>query len=271
MRMKQLYWIDDDFKQMLHIMQGAISKFWKLDNIKVEGIASKVFIFGNASKIADTNELPSIQDEKKASQKFFDLFLERCLEKDGPDEKRPVFNARKNLIQNPVCYLYKKDKSEDLETYQNMKEAWITKDLTDENNYKTAQEQACSLIKRMEIEPQSVVGIDIALLYGDRERLLQGKRILSMELCNQIEKQEKNIKYFMYSTEADEDEIRQEWIRIYEYENKYKSTEIKIYQRKDFMQKGNSDIVKEIEEMFKTNGTDDEGDQNDKSSVGRKE
>ena len=113
MRMKQLYWIDDDFKQMLHIMQGAISKFWKLNDLNSEGIASKVFVFGNASKIADTNELPSIQDEKKASQKFFDLFLERCLEKDGQNEKRQVFNDRKDLIQNPVCYLYKKDKSED--------------------------------------------------------------------------------------------------------------------------------------------------------------
>ena len=29
--MKTIYWIDDDFKSMIYIMQGAIKKLWHLD------------------------------------------------------------------------------------------------------------------------------------------------------------------------------------------------------------------------------------------------
>lgn len=265
--MKHLYWIDDDFKQMLHILQGAISGFWKLNDLESEGIASKVLIFGNASKTVDINELPNIQDEKKASQRFFNLFFERCLEHDGTNEKMPTFEARKGLIREPVCYLFKNDISGDLTAYQELKETWISKDITKEEDYQNAQKQAQSLVERMKLESNSVVGIDISLLYDDRKRLLEGKRILSMELCSQIEKLQKNIKYFMYSTEADEDELREKWKQIYNSE--YENRKIRIYRRKDFMQKGNSDIVKEVEKMFEINYTEDKGEEN--GGVGKNE
>ena len=57
--MKKLYWIDDDIQQMLYIIQGAITKFWKLDNIEDEGISSKIIVFGNACEAADVDQIPS--------------------------------------------------------------------------------------------------------------------------------------------------------------------------------------------------------------------
>ena len=64
--MKKLYWIDDDIQQMLYIIQGAITKFWKLDNIEDEGISSKIIVFGNACEAADVDQIPSEDEEKKS-------------------------------------------------------------------------------------------------------------------------------------------------------------------------------------------------------------
>ena len=246
--MKQLYWVDDNFQQVLYIAQGAISKFWKLNDIDEEGIASKVLIFGNAYKVADTDELPTEEDERKAYQKLFDLFLEGCMEQDGPSKERPMFKKRKPLIQDPVSFLYKSEASDDLEAYKKMKRAWISENLNDPNsdNFKNAAGEADLLIQRMGIDSDSVVGIDIALLHDDLERLQKKLRILSIELCHKI--LELKARCFMYSTEADDDILRNNWEEM--YHSFYGDKDIKIYKRSDLMQKGNVDIVKEIEMMF---------------------
>lgn len=249
--MKKLYWIDDNIQQMLYIIQGAIMKFWKLNSVEDEGIASKIIVFGNACEVADIDQIPSEKEENKAYLKLFDLFLEGCMEEDGPDPERPTYNAKKNLIQEPVRYLYKQEAEHDLEAYKKMKESWILGDLgdSDDQNYQKAVREVELLIERMEIEPDSVVGIDMALLYDDFERLKNKKRILSMELFHRLSNNEGTSKCFIYSSEADVDEVRRNWEEV--YRNFYGHTTIKIYQRMDFMQKGNADIVKEVEEMFK--------------------
>ena len=32
--MKQIYWIDDNIEQMMYIIQGAVTKLWKIKYIK---------------------------------------------------------------------------------------------------------------------------------------------------------------------------------------------------------------------------------------------
>lgn len=267
--MKQLYWIDDDIEQVGYILQGAISKFWKLDNIKTEGIASKVFMFGNASDVADTDELPTSEDEKKAFQKFFDLFKDLCMEKDGPSEEREVFQKRKELIQDPVCYLYKSENPKERNEYLDLKSAWIGKewDKEDEDSKNKAKKYAQKLIDKMDIKPGGVVGIDIALLYDDFHRLKDDNCILSMELCNQI--LGRNIKCFMYSSEAEEYRLREKWYEVYKKNYPHADANIQIYQRSDFMQKGDPVIVNKIEQMFENAGTEDEGEQDGKDVVGK--
>lgn len=263
--MKQLYWIDDNFQQVKYIIQGAMSKLWKLKDINQEGIASKVLIFGNAYKVADTDDLPKEEKEREDYQTLQDLFQERCQEEDGPNRERPIYNKKKELIKDSIFYLYKQEEPGDLCKYTEMKKAWISENLDDKNseNYKKAAEQASLLIKRMKIKPDSVVGIDMALLYDDLDRLRQRRRILSMELCYQM--LNRNIRCFMYSTEADDDILRKNWEE--KYASFYGNEEIKIYKRSDLMQKGNDDIVKEIVQMFEKEQKDEVQD-NGKDNMG---
>ena len=72
------------------------------------------------------------------------------------------------------------------------------------------------------------------------------KRIISMELYNILSKQGLNC--FMYSSEADDNELMQNWREVCEV--LYQQKEVKIYQRSDFMQKRQSDVTAEIEAMF---------------------
>lgn len=52
----------------------------------------------------------------------------------------------------------------------------------------------------------------------------------------------------MYSSEADDYELMQNWSEI--CESLYQQKNVKIYQRSDFMQKSKIDITAEIEKMF---------------------
>ena len=171
-----------------------------------------------------------------------------CERQDGPNTERPVFNAKKKLIKDKVNFLFKKESPDDKEQYQNLKRAWITDELMDpdSNEYKEAVSEANKLIERMKIVSGNVVGIDISLLYGDLDRLRQKKRIISMELYNILSKQGLNC--FMYSSEADDNELMQNWPEVCEV--LYQQKEVKIYQRSDFMQKRQSDVTAEIEAMF---------------------
>lgn len=268
--MKQLYWIDDNFQQVNYIAQGAIAALWNLNDIdNQEGIASKMLIFGNAYKVADTDELPTEEKEREDYQKLNDFFVEACQEVDGPSMNRSIYNEKKALIQDPISYLYKQEVPDDLEAYKQMKGAWISENLSDidSDDYAKAVNEANLLIERMEIKPGSVVGIDIALLHGDLQRLREKQRILSMELCHQI--LSNHIRCFMYSTEADDDILRRNWEEKYCFF--YDDEEVKIYKRSQLMQKGNNDIVKEIEKMFEIKQKDevqDNGKSNGKDNVG---
>lgn len=246
--MKQVYWIDDNIEQMIYIIQGAITKLWKIEEENAEGIASNVIIFGNGYDDADTDDVLSQEDENDTKIKLQDMLLKQCGKQDGPNKERPVYNARKKLIEDKVYFLYKKENPGDKEQYQNLKRAWITHELMDSEStkYKEAVNEANKLIDRMKIEPESVVGIDILLFYGDFDRLKDKKRIISMELYNILIK--KRLNCFMYSSEADDNELMQKWCEV--CKSLYKLENVKIYQRSDFMQKTKSDVTAEIEAMF---------------------
>lgn len=246
--MRQVYWIDDNTEQMLYIMQGAIAKLWKIEEKNAEGIASKLIIFGNACDDADTDDILSQEDENGVKIKLEDLLKELCSRQDGPNKERTVYNARKKLIKDKVSFLYKKENPDDRHQYQNLKRAWITEDLEDGGSaeYKKASNEVDELIQRIKIEERNVVGIDIALLYGDMDRLRKKKRIISMELYNKLS--DLKLSCFMYSSEADDDELMQNWRDA--YQSFYQKLDVKIYQRSDFMQKGKVDVITEIEKLF---------------------
>ncbi len=246
--MKQIYWIDDNVQQMLYIVQGAIAKLWKIEEVDAEGIASKLVVFGNACEEADTDDILSQKDENDAKKKLGDMLFRMCARQDGPNKRKPVYNAKKELIQNKVSFLYKKENIGDKNKYQDLKRAWNIEKLEENESdaYKSASDEADKLIQKMEIEKGIVVGIDIALLYGDIERLRNESRILSMELCYKLSTLQ--LKCFMYSSDADDDNLMSKWRET--YKRFYGETSVKIYQRDDFMQKGRVNIIDEIENMF---------------------
>ncbi|MCI9220553.1 MAG: hypothetical protein HFH94_12580 [Lachnospiraceae bacterium] len=246
--MKQIYWIDDNIEQMMYIIQGAVTKLWKVEQKSAEGIASNIIIFGNDCDDADTDDILSQDDENDTKIRLHDMLRKLCSNQDGPNPAQPVYNAKKELVKDKVNILYKEENSADKEQYQNLKRAWITDDLTDSKSdkYTKAAAEAQKLIERMKIEPENVVGIDILLFYGDYDRLRDKKRIISMELYDILKK--KGLSCFMYSSEADDYELMQNWSEI--CESLYQQKNVKIYQRSDFMQKSKIDITAEIEKMF---------------------
>lgn len=246
--MKQIYWIDDNVQQMLYIVQGAIAKLWKIEEDGTEGIASKLIIFGNACEEADTDDIFSQKDEKDAKNKLSDMLRRLCSKEDGPNQERTVYNTNKELIRDKVKFLYKKENADDASKYRELKRAWNAENLEirESDEYKKASNEADKLIQSMEIEPGIVVGIDIALLFGDLEKLRDEKRILSMELCYKLSTQQ--LKCFMYSSDADDKELMENWRKA--YERFYGKANVKIYQRSAFMQKREENIISEIEDMF---------------------
>ena len=200
----------------------------------------------------DTDELLSREDQSETEEKIRDHFEELCIKNDGPNIERPSYNKKKRLIENCVKYVYVQDDCDDIAQYKRLKNAWINTEIGDDKKpeYMTAAGYVQELIKRMNLQEMSVVGIDIALLYDDMERLEKGKRILSMELYNKISRM--NLKCFMYSSEADDDDLMNNWLKV--YSKLYKKADVDIYQRSDLMQRGGEKIIDKIKDMFLNDG-----------------
>lgn len=248
---KILYWIDDNIQQMFYIVQEAILKLWRLE--REDGISSKIIIFGNNCENGDSDELYSKEKEDEYWRELWIIYKEICQSYEGPNPKHPIFNKKKDLVEDAICFLFKKDNPGDLKAYGKIKTAWTRDALVDSSagNYEKAKKEAAALLTRINIQENSVVGIDLSLLNGDVDRVKAGKRIISMELFHQLT--EAGTKCFLYSTDADDEEFRGNWEKSYKKLYKDDSTAITIYNRNDFMQKGSDTIVDTVEKMFSTN------------------
>lgn len=259
--MKELYWIDDDFAQMMYIAQGVISKLWSLNDI-AEGVCSKIILFGNAymedERNWEWNKLPSQEEEDKYYDNLLVLYEDNCFSIDGPNRERPTFKKNKKLVQNTVVCLLKDEKKGDVEMFTDISRAW-TKEVNDENDAELDQkrtEQVKKLIGRMYIEKGAVIGIDLSLIHGDIERIRNGKRVISMELFRQLK--EDNFKCFLYSAQAGEYGFSEKWKQTYK---EYQSAggvsnndldDIRIYERTEFLYKGSDDIVCQLKKLLYT-------------------
>lgn len=250
--MKQIYWIDDNFSEMFFILQGAISKLWKLDKKEIdkeERIRSVMIIFGDCSMKSE--KLPSEEREIECELALRDFFTMYCFKLDGPNPNRPTFVTNNYLVENAVKYALIEENEDDVKLYRDIKDYWCDNDAQSEP---LVEKQMTELVKKMGIEEKSVVGIDLSLLSGDVERIKKREKVISMQLYSFLNKSHK---CFLYSAEAENIEFTDNWTEI--YKNNYENLPIKIYKRKDFLKKGRSKIIKEIEELFeeKVEGDDD--------------
>lgn len=265
--MGKIYWVDDDFTQMLYIIQGAISKLWRLKQQDAESVQSNIIIFGNAYFENDSDKLPSQKDEDDAYEDLINFFKECCMKVDGPNRDKPTYRNNVHLIENAVRFLFKDSNDEEKKAYNSIRKVWSGEDegsdieaeteteAKEKAKCESAKKQIEKLIKHMELKDGAVVGIDLLLLHGDYTRIKNKKRIISMELFNQLK--QNNFACFLYSSETDDVDFTQKWKEIYNECYKPKGAEedvindVKIYRRQDFLRKGSEDVVAEVERLLK--------------------
>lgn len=260
--MKRLYWIDDNFPQMMHIAQGVISKLWNLKEDAADKVHSKIILFGNAymegERRWEWNRLPSQQEEDNYYEELLGAYEDNCHPIDGPNQKRPIFYKNIELVQDAVVCLLKNERNEDVEMFDEISKTWM-EEINGEKDTeldKKRTEQVEKLIGRMNIEEGAVIGIDLSLIHGDIERIRDGKRVISMELYRQLK--EDNFICFLYSAQAGEYGFSERWKQTYkEYQAMHGISDvgledIRIYERTQFLYKGSDDIVCELRKLLIT-------------------
>ena len=259
--MKKIYWIDDNFEEMIYIMQGAIKKLWHLDEqeTETERIRSQIIVFGNAYQEENNSDVPSQNDENNALEMINEQYEKCCITMDGPNPERPVFNSNLGLVRNAVTYPLKKENAEEASEYQNILASWNRgkKEELGDEEYEVAKERVTKLLERMHFDDGAVVGIDLLLMFYDCEHILEQQRVLSMELYNQMTS--RGYRCFLYSSEAGIQEIVENWKNTYckwyftdeqEDSRQQSFAEIKIFERKDFLRKGRYEAILEIEKLL---------------------
>lgn len=258
--MKKLYWIDDDFAQMMYIAQGVISKLWNMEDDEAEGVCSKIILFGNAymedERKWEWNKLPSQEDEDIYYDSLLALYDDNCFSIDGPNRERPTFYKNMELVQNTVICLLKNEQSGDAEMFADISKAWMEEIKCEEDTEldKKRIEQVKKLIGRMSIGKDAVVGIDLSLMHGDIERIRNGQEVISMELYRQLK--EDSFQCFLYSAQAGEYGFSEKWKQTYKGYSSVNGLlnvdleEIRIYERTEFLYKGSEDIVCQLRQLL---------------------
>lgn len=255
--MTELYWIDDDFDEMFYIIKGIIKILWRLDAQNDKKVKSIITILGNAAINNDYEEV-SEQYRNEAERDIIALYSRACFEIDGPQSERPTYNDKQNieLIEKAIRFFpedFNEGNSHEenpRELYKKMKQIWGNVDGSfNEEAYQNGQKIVKKFIEKSGICKDSKVGIDIVLMKGDRERINNGNRILSIELYKQLRKRE--IACFLFSAEGSRDSFVEKCEEI--YEKKYKEENgdnLKIFDRKELQGKGMPEFFKELSQIL---------------------
>ena len=256
--MKEIYWIDDDFQMMFQVIQGVIKELWRLDQQSKDAqkVRSNILVFGNAWMDSIHGEhLPSQQDEDKAYIDLMEWYNACCFKLDGPDITKKTYCDNLHLVEDSVNFLLKNDCKENVSMFCNILKKWTEGEdnLEISEDYYEAQQQVSDLINLMNIKEGAVVGLDLSLLGGDYERTKAGKRVISMELFNQLKHRNK---CFLYSTDAGQFDFIQKWkvtFRKYypdQKEGNNRFPDINIYERKFLFEKDNEETIKDIQQLL---------------------
>lgn len=213
-----VYWLDDSKSSMLKIIPGIFFNLWNIESQnQSDQIQNKIYIFGNMIyENADT--LLSSKDEENFNREVLSVFREYCDDLDGVDANKNTFKEKYDLAKDVMTVLFKKNDPEDrIELYKEILE-YCASDIfqsADRNSDNDTETPISKLVETLDISSDgtSVVGIDVLLLKGDFNRCMDGKFMLSMELCHQFYK--RNIPRFLYSMDATNQELMTEWRNIY--------------------------------------------------------
>lgn len=247
--MKTIYWIDDNFKVMSIIVRGAFPLIWE----NKEGIANKIIVFGNAYQVGEQEVLLCQEDENEYRRRVHDIFVRYCENLEGINPEKSLYSEKKFLIEESVMVLFKRESGEELKLYNEIKKMWQEQTVSscsmkDDVLLNKAKPLVSELLDKMKIGEDAVIGIDLEILRGDHEKILNSNRTISMEIYNQLT--QKNRKCFLYSSDAMRDCEVIGWREG--YKKYYSGTEeqINVYKRMNLSEKRTGTVVEDIIEMF---------------------
>lgn len=211
-----VYWLDDSKSSMLKIIPGIFFNLWNIESQnQSDQIRNKIYIFGNmVYENADT--LLSSKDEEKFNREILSMFREYCDDFDGVDENKNTFKEKYDLAEDVMTVLFKEDSPEDrIKLYKEILE-YCDSDIFQSADRNSEETLISKLVEMLNISSDgtSVVGIDVLLLKGDFNKCMEGKFMLSMELCHQFYL--KQIPRFLYSMDATNKELMSKWEDIYQ-------------------------------------------------------
>ncbi len=215
---KAIYWIDDNPYVFMNIVDGVCSKLWKLD--EEEGIETHIRILGNQGQETGGLYLWEKNDEKQFQTAIMHKFERLCSNADKMGEKN-TFQKKSGLISDNIIMMYKSPvndiEEKEVEEYRNLYNIWQNNSckIDGENISITNEARDCTemLLQKMGIEKGACVGLDMALFYGDIEKVKdEGKPILSMELYHLIKQTHE---CFLYSHYMFDKIFIESWKKVY--------------------------------------------------------
>lgn len=244
--MKELYWIDDNINKIGEYAEGIFKDLW--GDKGEEGVASKILVFGDDYKRSETERNWNHEAEKKLNEKIQNYLMAHCRDIDmwNFSESVSTYSEKKNLI-NDMTKLIDMENAELKQLILNWKR--IEKD-ADVNDEKLSVKK---LIDQMKIPKRVGVMLDVALLSGDRTRVLHnGVPIISMKLYETL-KEEKH-ECILYSSFTYDYPFIEKWIEIYNEGKEAEKCVKKIYSGKDLLDKANrQEIIMKLKNTLNEN------------------
>lgn len=242
---KAIYWIDDNPHVIMNIVEGVFSQFWNLKN--EEGIETHIRIFGNDGQEAPGLGLWDKNDEKEFREEIIKKFEQLCSNADKLGEEK-IFQKKSNLICDNIIMMHKIPENEieerEIEEYRKLCNIWQNSpcELNGEDICITEQARECAekLVQKMNIADGACVGLDLALLQGDIEKVkFAGKPILSMELYHMIKQKHE---CFLYSYYIFDKTFIESWEKVYSKVYRDMTTPI-IHKRREMYAKNISETL----------------------------
>lgn len=197
--MGHLYWIEDNITQATEIINAIGSRCWGGE--ADEGVALTFYIFGDEYKRTAQEQLTTKDNVQAFNEKVRFLLSKHCRNIKKWRDASDMIKEKKQLIEKTAELIDLKDTE-----IQVVTDAW--KNMTSLENYKNSRESAepketnkldvQKILNKMPIIANEVVGIDLALLYHDIDRVYMGIPIISMELYRSLS--ENNTRCFLYSS-----------------------------------------------------------------------
>lgn len=248
---KEIFWIDDNIGVIKNIAKSIFPYLWKIKD--EEGVKTHVRILGNGIQESPGLSLWEESDEEDLQKYINRIFWQLCRDIDSLDDQE-IYAQKQHLIFGNVKIMYKKNENDKMyEEYRKLCDVWQGNPVEEQEGQKkqiseNAKKSARAILERMNITEGACVGLDLALLQKDIEKVRDEKKpILSMELYNMIKEKHE---CFLYSYYVFDNTFINSWKEVYA-KLYYDKEQPVIHRRSDMFQKNVSDkLIRDLLSMI---------------------